>query len=590
MNSKNIMKNITTLFLVLAMLVSMIADMPMLPILPPALMASANVVPDLGNLVGVIHTANPNNLPGRADTMRTGNATLTPVMSGSNQVLVGGKLLWQLLIPYDMGFGMSTNVSGTLRFVFRFAIEGVTILPSPPIVQNQNPIVAYGSYIRTRSNSGGPRGSLENRAITISSPTADGVVDFTANLSQNNTSVDAYEKFLRIHFTWGEPSSDGTPPELPTFICRSCEWNESVLDIKPTCTLPGEHTTTRTCKSRVCDATEIDRVFFAPLGHDIDGDVKLPTCTDDGSVAGGFCIRDGCNATFGVETIDALGHFMSNWEDTWREWNSGIGYAQNQHPCLRTGERVQRCLNSGCDEQQAYNLPAKGHIFIGNPTINSPANCNSQGSATGICWYCGGANAVTVTLPALGPLLDDNDWEIIEPANCLKPATLGRSCKRPGCNCEVKTQKEYIGYIRSHVLDDWKVITPATCAETGLERSDCTYSDCNYYRTNIIPSGTHDICNDGCGECVVCSKCLCPDCSHCDDSGDCCEYCNSCDDSCPCKLCDHNLPAEWSVKTAPTCVVAGEESKKCSRCDYEITQPIDTISHAYGGYDQTQAP
>lgn len=55
-------------------------------------------------------------------------------------------------------------------------------------------------------------------------------------------------------------------------------------------------------------------------------------------------------------------------------------------------------------------------------------------------------------------------------------------------------------------------------------------------------------------------------CDYCKDSGDCCDYCNQCD-----------FPADWIVKTDPTCKTEGVEYRVCTRCGVEETRPIPKL-------------
>jgi formylglycine-generating enzyme required for sulfatase activity len=150
------------------------------------------------------------------------------------------------------------------------------------------------------------------------------------NCGQSETrSVDAFDH------DWDYASGAIQPTCMTTGSgkreCTLC-WMEEDLDIIPidddahewggwapanpaTCLAAG--TQTRICNhNNTHIQTEADPAAF-PLGHTANSwtVATLPTCTAEGEETG-TCTRNGCNASLGTRSINALGHAFTQWKQT----------------------------------------------------------------------------------------------------------------------------------------------------------------------------------------------------------------------------------------------------------------------------------
>lgn len=190
-----------------------------------------------------------------------------------------------------------------------------------------------------------------------------------------------------------------------------------------------------------------------------------------------------------------------------------------QHPGV---ERIT-CLDCGM-YLGTKDIPITDHSYTW--TSNNDATCTKDGTKTGTCKHCNKKITLTDIGTALGHdyvFTSDNN------ATCTDDGTETGTCNR----CHESVTREDDGSALGH---DYIFTNDnnATCTENGTETGVCSH-DKNHTVTREIP-------NSALG---------------------------------------HDLPDKWTTRLEPTEESDGLEFKKCSRCDYEVTQPIPKLRHSW---------
>ena len=184
------------------------------------------------------------------------------------------------------------------------------------------------------------------------------------------------------------------------------EWEtERTVDIAPTCTEAGEDS----IHCAKCDARK-DVQPLEALGHQYGDDytvVKEPDCVNVGYKTR-KCIR--CDEGVDREEIPALGHDMVETE-------------AKAPDCLNKGYESSHCTR--CDEGW---LPALGHEFSDDYTVDVQPTCTKEGAASHHCIRCDAKDdAGKVAVAPRGHI--SGDWIIDVPATPTKDGKRHRDCK-----------------------------------------------------------------------------------------------------------------------------------------------------------------
>lgn len=169
-------------------------------------------------------------------------------------------------------------------------------------------------------------------------------------------------------------------------------------------------------------------------------------------------------------------------------------------------------------------IPITDHSY--NWVSNNDATCTRDGTKTGTCKYC--HKKITVSEPGTATghnyiFTSDNN------ATCTEDGTETGVCDKCG-DISIRTEEgSALGhdYVFTNNND-------ATCTDNGTETGVCSH-DNSHTLTREIP-------NSALG---------------------------------------HDMPDKWTTRTEPTEESEGLEFKKCSRCDYEITQSIPKLNHSW---------
>ena len=218
-----------------------------------------------------------------------------------------------------------------------------------------------------------------------------------------------------------------------------------VVDQPATCTAQGEqsHYCTR-CGKRT-DVTPIPRTDHQ-LVYDV---VVAPTCTEPGKSSGAHCGVCG-KPLEQAGTIPPTGHNFVTQE------------VYQEPTCTVAGRGLGVC--SVCGAQQEITLPAPGHSFQTEWTVDKQPTCTAQGEQSHHCTVCGKRKDVT-TLPRTAHTV------VIDKA---KKATCTRDGKTEGSHCSVcgkVLQAQTVLKAPGHKLKTTR--TPATLKQNGKIIKTC---------------------------------------------------------------------------------------------------------------------
>ena len=218
-----------------------------------------------------------------------------------------------------------------------------------------------------------------------------------------------------------------------------------VVDTPATCTAQGEqsHHCSR-CGKRT-DITTIPRAAHQ-LVYDV---VVAPTCTEPGQSSGAHCAV--CGKTLeDAGVIPATGHSL-------------VAKTVYLEPtCTVAGRALGQC--SVCGVQQEMTIPARGHTFQTDWTIDKKPTCTAQGEQSRHCTVCGKRKDVTT--------LDRTPHTVVTDKG--KKATCTRDGKTKGSHCSVcgKVLKaQTVIKAKGHALKTTR--TPATTKKNGKIVKTC---------------------------------------------------------------------------------------------------------------------
>ncbi len=212
-----------------------------------------------------------------------------------------------------------------------------------------------------------------------------------------------------------------------------------VVDKAPTCTAQGEQSHYCTRCGKRSDVTPIPRTDHQKV-YDV---VTPPTCTEPGKSSGAHCAYCGKELEK-AGTIPATGHSFVPQE------------IYLEPSCTTVGRALGRC--SVCGAQQEITLPALGHDFAAEWTVDKAPTCTAQGEQSHHCTRCGKRQNVTA-LPRTGHTVAVDK---AKSATCLKDGkTAGSHCSV----CGKVLQKQETVKALGHKVKATR--TPATMKKNG---------------------------------------------------------------------------------------------------------------------------
>ena len=254
--------------------------------------------------------------------------------------------------------------------------------------------------------------------------------------------------------------------ETQTAYAGGHSYSSWAYTVTPTCTEGGLQR--RSCVISGCNETQTRDV--AALGHDWETDYTIDisaNCTEDGSKSI-HCTR--CATKSNVTIIKANGHVFGEWSEA------------AEATCTTAGEDRREC--SECDEYETRELPALGHSWENEYTVDLAPTCTEEGSKSIYCSLCD-AFFDTTLIPALGHDWADDYTTDTDPT-CTKDGSKSIHCTR----C---TDKKDVTVIPAtdHKFGAWYVVVEATTTENGEKRRVC--GECDAYETEVIPASVRKI-------------------------------------------------------------------------------------------------
>jgi len=164
------------------------------------------------------------------------------------------------------------------------------------------------------------------------------------------------------------------------------EW-EIIPAVAATCTEKGS---SEGKKCKICGKVESEAKEIKAKGHSFTTDVITQVSCEDNGLVKKFCTE--CNVSETI-VVPATGHKFGDWT-----------YSEN-FSCENGGERWQVCENCG----KIFNreqVPAAGHKWSEEWTIDTPATCTSRGYKSHHCTVCDKKNDIT-TIAKVAHKYDD---------------------------------------------------------------------------------------------------------------------------------------------------------------------------------------
>ena len=265
------------------------------------------------------------------------------------------------------------------------------------------------------------------------------------------------------HCTRCEVKSDET--EIPTKEHSESNW---IIDKEATCTEDGsKHTECTVCH------TTIKTEKISALGHtDVIDNAVEPTCTTSGLTQGKHCST--CGKILQAQTeIPALGHDFS------KEWT-----IDKEATCTEKGSKSHHCTRCEVKSDETE-IPTKEHSES-NWIIDKEATCTEDGSKHTECTVC----HTTIKTEKISALGHDLEHHAGQPATCTEKGWEEYvTCKRDGCTYTTYKEIDALGHDIEHHVGQ-----PATCTEKGWEEYDtCKRDGCTYTTYKEIPALDHDL-------------------------------------------------------------------------------------------------
>lgn len=328
------------------------------------------------------------------------------------------------------------------------------------------------------------------------------------------------------------------------------DW-ESVT-IPATCTTPGR--IDKSCTR--CDATDSEVIIAK--GHNFTGDYFSDSnghwqkCSACGISSDSIPHEFNDNGCESLSTCNTCGYevvFGHDWDD---------GEVTTAPTCTSTGVKTYTC--NVCEGTKTEDIPALGHDYSNEFTVDLEATCTEAGSKSKHCSRCDSVTEVT-TIPALGHAL------VYDNAGGNRHTV---SCER--CNADFGTEQ--------HAWDDGVVVKEPTCTVIGYKSYLCTL--CNLRMEDEIPATGHTMVVDD-GVAATCTATGLTDGRH----------CSVCNEVIKAQETVDALGHDWkTIEGYPaTCTEEGlEDYERCSRCDTAVGFAVIPATGHEAVIDEAVAP
>ena len=226
--------------------------------------------------------------------------------------------------------------------------------------------------------------------------------------------------------------------------------------------------------------------------------------------------------------------------------------------CTASGTKTYTC--SMCNDSYTETIPATGHKYSSDWTIDISSTCSTEGSKSHHCTVCGAKKDTTLI-----PKSEHNySVKITKAATCTASGVKTYTCSV--CN---DSYTETIPATGHKYSSDWTIDISPTCSVEGSKSHHCVV--CGAKKDiMVIPKSEHNysvkitkaaICTASGVKTYTCSVCK-----------------DSYTETIPAK--GHNY-GFWTTTNAATCTADGIKTRQCSACGKTETQAIAKIGHKY---------
>ena len=215
-----------------------------------------------------------------------------------------------------------------------------------------------------------------------------------------------------------------------------------------------------------------------------------------------------------------------------------------------------------------YAIWEDAHTWEAWETVSEPT-CAAEGARKRICDKCG--EEETKSIPALGHDFEEEYTVDAEP-DCVTKGSESRHCTR----CDATTDSREIE-ATGHTWGEWATLTEPTCIDEGLRRHICEV--CGEEDTDSIPALGHDFEEEYTVD-------VAPDCETKGSESRHCTRCDATTDSREIEATGHTWIG-WETLLEPTCTVEGMRKRTCMVCGEEESDSIPALGHDFTkwGYD-----
>ena len=257
--------------------------------------------------------------------------------------------------------------------------------------------------------------------------------------------------------------------------------------------------------------------------------------------------------------------------------NASMGYHNTFPTCTEGGEDV---MDYSFPEPYKWltplakvttPVPANGHEWEADFTVDKTANCTEEGSKSIHCKNCDAVKDSAVIDPHGHKF---GEWKENEAPDCTNGGGQERTCEI----CGITETQEIDPH--GHKFSEWKEIKAANCTDHGGEERVC--SVCSFVETRDIDPKGHKWESD-----YRIDKA-----ETCTEEGSKSIHCRNCDakkDSTVIDSHGHKF-GEWKEITAPDCTNGGGQERTCEICGYTETQGIDPNGHDWETDYRTDKP
>lgn len=340
------------------------------------------------------------------------------------------------------------------------------------------------------------------------------------------------------------------------YYCSVCKKNyDASLNYLPTVIIKAlGHQYSDTIKWMWNDAgTEATARFTCTVCNHIE---VVPAEVTEELLNAATCISSGAKRITATVTLDGETYTQSYVEALpMVDHVYGTWILRQEPNCVEEGwiphYRCSVCLKDFDEQYQEISaiLPALGHDYKEEWTIDVEASCEVEGSKSHHCTRCDSKDSITL-LPPIGHAY--GEWSVATAATCLENGVEQRVCAHDENHKETR-ELPALGH---DYPTEWIISKYPTCTENGIKERVCTHDETHKQIEILTPVGhqfSTDLKFDEQGHFYSCSNCQ----EHKDQE-------------------EHHY-GEWEVQREATEYSDGLEVRHCDVCGYGETHILPKL-------------